>query len=226
MDYDGSNQRQLTHQDSISLSPRISPDGSRLAFSSLTKGGWDILMFSMDLNRVGQLSALRRHQSFARLVARRRAPRALVLARRPFRNLYLRCFRRQSSCHDHGAGAGGFSRVESQDRSANRFRQRQHRIATGLHHGSRRHQPAAHDRPRLCCLAELVAQRTVLDAGMEAQVRPRRARLLRHLPDGYCQQTMGAADSRWRDATIFHRGRPTAATSFFSPAAPARRKSG
>jgi TolB protein len=51
MDYDGANQHQLTHLGSISLSPRISPDGSRLAFSSLTKGGWDILMFSMDLNR-------------------------------------------------------------------------------------------------------------------------------------------------------------------------------
>jgi len=51
MDYDGSNQRQVTHQASISLSPRISPDGSRLAFSSLTKSGWEILMFSSDLNR-------------------------------------------------------------------------------------------------------------------------------------------------------------------------------
>jgi TolB protein len=52
MDYDGSNQRQLTHQGSTSLSPRVSPDGSRLAFSSLTKSGWDILMYSVDLNRV------------------------------------------------------------------------------------------------------------------------------------------------------------------------------
>ena len=52
MDYDGSNQRQLTHQGSISLSPRISPDGSRLAFSSLTKSGWDILVYSIDLNRL------------------------------------------------------------------------------------------------------------------------------------------------------------------------------
>jgi TolB protein len=52
MDYDGSNQRQITHQGSISLSPRISPDGSRLAFSSLTRSGWEILMFSVDLNRL------------------------------------------------------------------------------------------------------------------------------------------------------------------------------
>jgi TolB protein len=52
MDYDGSNQHQVTHQGSISLSPRISPDGTRLAFSSLTKTGWDIQLFSIDLNRV------------------------------------------------------------------------------------------------------------------------------------------------------------------------------
>lgn len=52
MDYDGVNQHQLTHLDSISLSPRISPDGARLAFSSMTKNGWDILMYSLDLNRL------------------------------------------------------------------------------------------------------------------------------------------------------------------------------
>ncbi len=52
MDYDGANQHQITHLNSISLSPRISPDGSRLAFSSLTKSGWEILMYSMDLNRL------------------------------------------------------------------------------------------------------------------------------------------------------------------------------
>jgi TolB protein len=52
MDYDGSNQRQLTHQNSISLSPRISPDGSRVAFSSLNKSGWDIMMYSVELNRL------------------------------------------------------------------------------------------------------------------------------------------------------------------------------
>jgi TolB protein len=52
MDYDGANQRQLTHIGSISLSPRISPDGSRLAFSSVTRTNWDIRMFSTELNRL------------------------------------------------------------------------------------------------------------------------------------------------------------------------------
>ncbi|HUJ96445.1 MAG TPA: Tol-Pal system beta propeller repeat protein TolB [Terriglobales bacterium] len=52
MDYDGANQHQITHLGTISLSPRISPDGARLAFSSLGKGGWDILMYSLDLSRL------------------------------------------------------------------------------------------------------------------------------------------------------------------------------
>jgi len=52
MDYDGANQRAVTHMGSISLSPRVSPDGSRIAFSSMTKNGWEILMYSLDLNRL------------------------------------------------------------------------------------------------------------------------------------------------------------------------------
>jgi TolB protein len=52
MDYDGANQHAITHLGSISLSPRVSPDGSRIAFSSLAKGGWEILMYSLELNRL------------------------------------------------------------------------------------------------------------------------------------------------------------------------------
>jgi len=39
MDYDGANQHAVTRLGSISLSPRVSPDGSRIAFSSMTKSG-------------------------------------------------------------------------------------------------------------------------------------------------------------------------------------------
>lgn len=52
MDYDGQNQHQVTHLGSISLSPRVSPDGSRIAFASLGHDGWAIRMFSLDLDRV------------------------------------------------------------------------------------------------------------------------------------------------------------------------------
>lgn len=52
MDYDGQNQHQVTHLGSISLSPRISPDGSRLAFASLGREGWSVRMFSVELGRM------------------------------------------------------------------------------------------------------------------------------------------------------------------------------
>jgi TolB protein len=52
MDYDGANQRQITHIGGICISPRISPDGSRVAFSEMTKSGWELRMYSLDLNRL------------------------------------------------------------------------------------------------------------------------------------------------------------------------------
>ncbi|HZP07341.1 MAG TPA: Tol-Pal system beta propeller repeat protein TolB [Terracidiphilus sp.] len=51
MDYDGENQHPVTHFGSITLSPRVSPDNARLAFSTLSKYGWAIRMYSFDLNR-------------------------------------------------------------------------------------------------------------------------------------------------------------------------------
>jgi len=51
MDYDGANQHAVTHLGTISLSPRISPDNSRLAFASLGKNGFQIRMYSLLLNR-------------------------------------------------------------------------------------------------------------------------------------------------------------------------------
>ena len=52
MDYDGQNQHAVTRLGTISLSPRISPDNSRIAFASLTKQGWWIRMWSLDLGRL------------------------------------------------------------------------------------------------------------------------------------------------------------------------------
>jgi TolB protein len=52
MDYDGANQHQITSLGAISLSPHISPDGSRIAFASTARGNWNIMMWSLDANRL------------------------------------------------------------------------------------------------------------------------------------------------------------------------------
>jgi TolB protein len=51
MDYDGANQHQLTHLGTDVMSPRISPDNSRLAFAVLGKYGFQLKMYSLLLNR-------------------------------------------------------------------------------------------------------------------------------------------------------------------------------
>jgi TolB protein len=52
MDYDGSNQKQITNVSTMALSPHISPDGSRVAFASVSNNEWQILMYSLELNRM------------------------------------------------------------------------------------------------------------------------------------------------------------------------------
>lgn len=47
MDYDGSNQRQITHLNGICYSPRISPKGNRIAFISNRSGTWQIWIYSL-----------------------------------------------------------------------------------------------------------------------------------------------------------------------------------
>jgi TolB protein len=57
MDYDGENQRQVTHLGQISLSPHVSPDNSRIAFDSLGPNGWAVRMYSLDLGRMVRFPA-------------------------------------------------------------------------------------------------------------------------------------------------------------------------
>ena len=52
MDYDGANQHAVTHLGTVSISPRIAPDNSRLAFSSLGRLGFQIRVYSMLLGRM------------------------------------------------------------------------------------------------------------------------------------------------------------------------------
>jgi len=48
MDPDGQNQAELTHFNSLSIQPAISPDGARLAFTSYVHGNPGIFVFSVD----------------------------------------------------------------------------------------------------------------------------------------------------------------------------------
>src|SRR5260370_9666018 len=48
MDADGKNQRQITHFNNISTYPTVSPDGSKIAFTSWVKGQPAIFIFSVD----------------------------------------------------------------------------------------------------------------------------------------------------------------------------------
>ena len=58
MDYDGQAAHAVTHLGNVSLSPRISPDGNRLAFASLGSDGWNIRIFSLLLGRMVSFPAL------------------------------------------------------------------------------------------------------------------------------------------------------------------------
>jgi TolB protein len=57
MDYDGANQHAITHLGTVSISPRVSPDNTRLAFSSLGREGFQIRMYSLLLGRMVNFSA-------------------------------------------------------------------------------------------------------------------------------------------------------------------------
>jgi len=48
MDADGKNQRQITHYNSTSIEPAVSPDGSKIAFTSYARGNPGIFVFSVD----------------------------------------------------------------------------------------------------------------------------------------------------------------------------------
>jgi TolB protein len=51
MDPDGSNQKRVTHFNSLSITPSISQDGARLAFTSYAKGNPGIFVFSPETGR-------------------------------------------------------------------------------------------------------------------------------------------------------------------------------
>src|SRR5581483_9800040 len=51
MDADGSNQKQFTHNNSITIMPAVSPDGTKIAFTSFLRGNPAIFIFSVETGR-------------------------------------------------------------------------------------------------------------------------------------------------------------------------------
>ena len=85
MDYDGANQHQVSHLKSISLTPRWSPDATRIAFTcyepfrGVTSA--QICIYSTASDRHDCISAVSRNEQLARMVARRLADWRLCRAR-------------------------------------------------------------------------------------------------------------------------------------------------
>lgn len=52
MDYDGQGQSQVTKLGGVALSPRLSPDSSRIAFTYLGKNGVELAMYSLELGKM------------------------------------------------------------------------------------------------------------------------------------------------------------------------------
>ncbi len=86
----------------ISISPRISPDNSRLAFASLGNEGWAIRMFSLDLSRMVAFPGGHggRQQPIAGVVGGRGEDRVFFGALRASGDLACGCQRRQSAQAD------------------------------------------------------------------------------------------------------------------------------
>jgi TolB protein len=51
MDYDGSNQKQLTSYKTIAMEPAVSADGKMFAFTALMKGVWQVMVHSAETNK-------------------------------------------------------------------------------------------------------------------------------------------------------------------------------
>ena len=193
MDYDGANQHAITHLNSISLSPRISPDNSRLAFVTFFKSGAGLAMWSMDLGRLLKFPAMG-GTTLSPAWSSDGAHLAFSSSRSGDPEIYV--------CNPNGGDLKRLTNVHGPDVSpvwnpknqlADRLGQRAHRPAADLHHGVRRHQRAAPHRPGLCGFALLVPQRTVPGLRLDSPLWPRRTRSLRHLHHGRSQPPVGAA---------------------------------
>ena len=217
MDYDGANQKQLTHLGSIALSPHVSPDNSRVAFSGVTKEGWQILMYSLELEPSGELPAF--------------SPATTIRPRGPRTD-------RTSPSHRRAPATPRSIRVSSSGGNLRRLTENKGPDVSPAWNPKTNAQIAwVSGRTGLPQIYTMASDGTnaarVTDQGYAvspswspngqflafAWVRhygPGTAGRQRHLCDGHRQQAMGAVDARWRHEMIFPRGRRTGDISYFS----------
>ncbi len=202
MDYDGANQHAVTHLNSISLSPRVSPDGSRIAFSSLAKGGWEILMYSLDLNRL---------VAFPRFGGTNLSPAwssdGTKLAFSSSRSGDPEIYTVDSS----GANLKRITSFKGPDVSPTWNRKTNTQIAwvsgrTGLPQVYTMESDGTNVQrvtdQGYAVSPVLVTQRAISRGLLDAQIRPWRAGRPGYLHHGYRQQAVGATDSRWRSERL------------------------
>ncbi len=99
MDYDGANQRPITHLGTISISPRVSPDNTRLAFASLGQYGFQLKMYSLLLDRYVAFPIGNGSIGVSRLVAQRQRAGLRRRSQRLLRDLGRRLQRQPRPPH-------------------------------------------------------------------------------------------------------------------------------
>ncbi len=208
MDYDGQNQHPVTHLGTISLSPRISPDNSRVAFASLGREGWSIRMYSLELGRLvsfpggaaggsNQSPAWSSDGSKLAFSSSRSGDPEIWIADASGGNP-----RKVTSFRGPDVAPTWNPRVERADRVGKRA----HWPSADLHHGPGRLKRRAPDRWRLRDFAVVGPERPVPDVQLESKIRPRCARRPGHLRDGHLQQaaSVAAAHARvWKQRLPF-----------------------
>ena len=135
MDYDGANQHAVTHLGAISLSPRISPDNTRIAFSSLGRDGFQIRVYSLLLNRMVNFSA-----AGGTNLSPAWSPDGRSIAYSSSRSgdpeIWITDVNGASRAPRHQLqGTGRLACLQPKDRLADRLDQRSNRPATALRHG-------------------------------------------------------------------------------------------
>ena len=198
MDYDGQNQHAITHLGTVSLSPRISPDNSRIAFSSLDREGWAIKMYSIDLGRMVSFPAGKVGGSNSTPAWSSDGTKiAFSSSRSGDPEIWIYRCSRWAGAQDHLVPRTRCcTHLESAHERTDCVGQRTHRPAADLHHGPGRRQRRAPHRRRVRRFSLVVAERAMAHLCVEPQIRSRRARRPGYLRNGYLHPQVAPAHPR------------------------------